>query len=925
MTQLKEDDRLAALLRQAESILDTQPEIIDTFKREDVRKVLLELQVHRIELGLLNAELLETQRALDSADSRHMGLFNRAPIGYVILDKAGVIKQANTTFNRMIKLDAFKMLGMQFRDLLMEADTSNFLSWFKFQMEQADGEPIDLRFGKKAALSFYGRLEKVPGGGTAEISWASAAELLIAVRDVTREIIALTDLARERDNARAYFNNNVTIQIVLNRGGTVAQINPAGCMLLEAERESILGKNWFDCYVPSKDRRVVKVVFGSLLSGEIEPVEFFEYPVLTAKGRERLISWHNTSLRDPDGKISGTLSSGEDVTVKREAEASLRSVERLIEKRTNDFADANFRHSELIRLNRCRLIQDSIGLKDLQEITREFTSLLGTSAAVFERNGDYAYRQVAAGWCQLLDSASRSLCKTENTATALSCGRWFCHEVSFKNAERAMLSQKPEEDECQCGMRNYAVPILTERQCIGAVTFCYGDPPLNGNHLKMISSQYKTDLTKLRAAAEDYEHRPSVIIDIAKSRIEQKTRLIAVTVQGKCWQASLYRERESLKVVANFIEEGVITTDIQKRIVLINRVAEELTGWSRQKAQGEKISSVLKTMNIKSRKPCRDIYESVLKKGLRSEFGNDSVLISRSGDEHFVAGSVIPMVQKEGKISGMVIILKDITEKNALQRELSRQSQKMDDINKYSGVLAHELNNVLSIIIGNTELSLDEVEEWHPIQQYLYEIKTAGWRAKEVIKRLLNFRREVGACRDHANMENTVDNSLKRLRRILPTNVKIERKIPFDLDTIKADTTQLHRLLIILCNNAAHTMAPTGGIITITLMNVMWEASSQSIPHGLNPGRHVKMSICDTGNGIPEEIMDRILAQNVTDKSAGDEAEVRWAMVHGIVKAHKGAILAESEPGKGTVFDIYFPSYRKHQKNSSKPNAVGGL
>ncbi|MFX0064086.1 MAG: PAS domain-containing protein, partial [Candidatus Hermodarchaeota archaeon] len=137
-----------------------------------------------------------------------------------------------------------------------------------------------------------------------------------------------TILRQERDRAQKYLDIAAVIMVILNRDQTVALINKKGCEILGYEKgEDILGKNWFDNFLPERVRGNVKTVFGQLMAGEIDLVEYFENPILTKYGKERIISWHNTLLTDETGKIIGTLSSGEDITERKLAEKLLRRSE----------------------------------------------------------------------------------------------------------------------------------------------------------------------------------------------------------------------------------------------------------------------------------------------------------------------------------------------------------------------------------------------------------------------------------------------------------------------------------------------------------------------------------------------------------------------------------------------------------------------
>jgi formate hydrogenlyase transcriptional activator len=147
---------------------------------------------------------------------------------------------------------------------------------------------------------------------------------IVAVnRDITKQSQAAKAIDTERERARAYFDIAGVIMVVLDRDGRVSLINRKGCEILGREKEDVIGRDWFETFVPEGARGSVQGVFRNLMAGLIEPVEYFENPVLAAGGEERLIAWHNTVLRDDDGGIAGTLGSGNDVTEQRRARVNL--------------------------------------------------------------------------------------------------------------------------------------------------------------------------------------------------------------------------------------------------------------------------------------------------------------------------------------------------------------------------------------------------------------------------------------------------------------------------------------------------------------------------------------------------------------------------------------------------------------------------
>ena len=151
------------------------------------------------------------------------------------------------------------------------------------------------------------------------------------------------ELQAQRDLARRYVDIAGVILLALDADETVAMINRKGCEVLQCREGQIVGKSWFDCFIPARCRENIRAVFNRLMAGEVEPAEYYENPVLTCSGEERIIAWHNSVLKDAEGRITGTLTSGEDVTERRRAEEALAQRSAELEA-TNKELDA-FAHS----------------------------------------------------------------------------------------------------------------------------------------------------------------------------------------------------------------------------------------------------------------------------------------------------------------------------------------------------------------------------------------------------------------------------------------------------------------------------------------------------------------------------------------------------------------------------------------------------
>ncbi len=234
-----------------------------------------------------------------------------------------------------------------------------------------------------------------------------------------------------------------------------------------------------------------------------------------------------------------------DIRERKQAEKALRSIQWLLEKRPLSPVPPPLpAYGDLVSLNRTRCIVDAVGPDILHDIVGDFLSLLQTSAAVYEKNGDYALGIFASGWCRHMDEASRALCDREDNAEALASGKWLCHESCWTDAaEVAIETGKPVDVACHGGIHLYAMPIMVGGQPAGAINFGYGTPPQHPEAIAELAAKYQTDPAVLQRLALEYEVRPNFIIEVAKQRLKTAARLIGEMIERHIAEQQLHQAK----------------------------------------------------------------------------------------------------------------------------------------------------------------------------------------------------------------------------------------------------------------------------------------------------------------------------------------------------------------------------------------------
>ncbi len=377
------------------------------------------------------------------------------------------------------------------------------------------------------------------------------------------------------------------------------------------------------------------------------------------------------------------------------------------------------------------------------------------------------------------------------------------------------------------------------------------------------------------------------------------------------WEEELAKEKERLAVTLRSIGDGVITTDIDGKITLMNRVAENLTGWKFEEALRKDLDDIFVIVDADTKKRRESPFRKVLNTNMISEIESNTLLLSKDGTEKLIADSGSPIKDKDSRVIGVVIVFRDITQRKKIENELQKM-QKIESIGVLAGGLAHDFNNILTSIIGSIELALIKDDLEHK-NKYLQLADSAALRAKGITQQLLTFSKGGEPIKKVSSIENVVKNSSSFASS--GSNCEVVISSEENLWETEIDEDQISQVIQNMVLNSIQAM-PEGGKIKIDLYNYeLLEKDNQ----GLH-GKYVAIKISDTGCGIEKDIIDKIFDPYFTTKKTG--SGLGLAVSYSIIKKHYGFIEVFSEIGKGTDFIIYLPAVQSESQKEKEVKVI---
>ncbi|MEM7349501.1 MAG: ATP-binding protein [Acidobacteriota bacterium] len=387
--------------------------------------------------------------------------------------------------------------------------------------------------------------------------------------------------------------------------------------------------------------------------------------------------------------------------------------------------------------------------------------------------------------------------------------------------------------------------------------------------------------------------------------------------QRRSAEETLRTSQKWLATTLSSIGDAVITTDLEGRVFFMNPIAEKLTGWPLEEAAGRAIEDVFQIVREDNHQPAENPVAAVLRFGESVLMTNHTVLLDRHRAECYgIDEGAAPIRDDAGQLLGVVLVFRDVSERRQAEKALHQreielqQAQKMEAVGRLAGGLAHDVNNYLGAIRGYCEVAVLKSESGAALETRMGSAIETCEKVSALIRQLLAFSRRQPVQPEVVDLNRVVEGMEDLMRRLLGEDVALTTRCAQQLGAIEIDPSQIEQLLVNLLVNARDAM-PTGGRILIATDNAeLAEGEVEKQPER-KPGRYVRLTVRDTGSGIPADVQEKIFDPFFTTKRDTGSSGLGLATVYSVVQQNGGFVSLESEVGEGTTFEIYLPASRE--------------
>jgi len=875
---------------------------------------------------------------LEEGERRYRTIFENTGTATIVIAADTTVLLANANFARLVGYSKEEIEGKMSWTVFVHPEDLERMRRYHFMRREAPGSAptsYEFRLLTRSGDTRHIRvsLAMIPGTGESVASCMDITDLKKAEEEARLSSRRYQDILDSMQEA--YYEVDLK--------GNFTFFNFRAIERLGYTLEELNGMNYRRYMDEENARKVYEAFHGVFLTGE--PVTGFAWELKDKSGNPIFVEASISLKRDESGSPVGFRGVVRDITEKRKAEDELRASRQryrdILESMEEGYFEVNLR-GEFVSFNEAAMRMTSLSAEELMGMHYHAYAPPETARRMYETfNTVYRTRRPMRMVDYKVIHKDGSL--HDNELTVWPKLDKNGEVVGFHTLVRDVTERKKAEDALRVSEERYraifentgSASILIAEDT--TVLLCNSTfAKLTGYSKEEIEGKmswtvfvHEDDLERMKTHHVQRRKDPSLAPSSYEFRLKTRSGeirdmllsvvMIPGTKEGvvsclditelKRTAEALKRSEERFRDLARLLPETVFEADKTGRLTFVNDISFATFGYTR-----EDLERGLSLFDMIVPGEREKAAETVARIMAGHHLGlSEYTAMRKDGVTFPVLVHSTPIVQ-DGRVSGIRGFLIDITEKKNLEPQLMR-AQKMEAIGTLAGGIAHDFNNLLMGILGNVSLLLAGVEEGNPAYERLKSMEEYVRRGSELTKQLLGFARGGKYEVKTTDMAGFVQRSAEMFGRT-KKDIRMHVKAVEGLHPVEVDRGQMDQVFLNLFVNAWQAM-PEGGDIFISLENSVL-GEDEVAPHGLRPGRYVKITVTDTGVGMPPEILSRVFEPFFTTKERGRGTGLGLASVYGIVKNHGGFILVDSEKDVGTSFTIYLPASDKTPEKEEK-------